>query len=224
MSKSVGERLVLSVIICIFGLGVVILHAQIASTNAEVPSEVRRMVDPTVLPLVPPPGAPAEESEPVATGEEEIPVELPDLPVSEEPAPEPDPKAEPAPTPKPAPVAKPTPTPAPAPKAGIGTVTAATLTNTDTGFILTVQCDRPVGDTSYLNLSNPRRLVIDMRQPWDLKTKNVIRSSTGAIKHIVVGAHPDRLRFVVHFRKAPAGKLEPSFTREGNRLVVRVDL
>ncbi|MDD3312692.1 AMIN domain-containing protein [Pseudodesulfovibrio sp.] len=103
-----------------------------------------------------------------------------------------------------------------------GIVTGLSLRSDADGFELTVVADRPVGDTTYLNLANPRRLVVDLRQPWTLRTRNVLRADSGAVRHVVAGEHPDRLRLVFHFRTPPARGIEPEFLRTGDRLVVRV--
>ena len=198
--------------------------------------QVRMAVDPTVLPLVGPDGeipaaaegAPAAEpasAEPASAPE---PSPVPESAQAPESAPEP--ASAPAPKPAPAPAAAPKPMPEPAPAAAAvpvpagkaGAITAVALKSEADGFVLTITADRPVGDTSYLNLENPRRLVVDLRQPWVLRTRNVVRADSGAVRHVVAGEHPDRLRFVVHFRKAPAGKIDPEFTRSGNTLTVRV--
>ena len=129
-------------------------------------------------------------------------------------------EAKPAPQP---PAAKPAPAQAAKPIPGVpGTVRRVTLTSTDHGFTLTLACDRPVGDTTYMNLASPRRLVVDLRQPWKLGTRNVARAATGMVRHVVAGEHPDRLRFVVHFRTPPKGALSPEFRRVGNTLTVTV--
>jgi len=222
MSKTVGERIVLSAIICLVGLGIVFIHVQTGSTSStrEVP-EVRMSVDPTVLPLVQPPGAPVEENQPVEAMSDAEESETAETAVEIVPEVAPVP---PVPEAKSEQKAKPKPLPIPVAKAGKGAVTGLKLDTTPTGFYITVTCDRAVGDTSYMNLSNPERLVIDLRQPWTLKARNVVRAADGPVKHIVVGAHPDRLRFVIHFRTPPKIKLVPQFVREGNRLIVRVDL
>lgn len=114
-------------------------------------------------------------------------------------------------------------TPAPV-GVGKGAVTKVTMESTDKQLVLTVFCNRPVGDTTYMNLSNPKRLVVDLREPWTLKARNVIRVKSGAVKHVVMGSHPDRLRLVVHFRTPPKGRLAPTFQRIGNKLIVTADL
>lgn len=103
-----------------------------------------------------------------------------------------------------------------------GTIRRIGLQSTPHGFVLTLTGDRPVGDTSYLKLANPTRLVIDLRQAWKLGTRNVIRSASGLVRHVVVGEHPDRLRFVVHFRNPPSVIPAPEFRRDGNILTVSV--
>ena len=113
--------------------------------------------------------------------------------------------------------------PAPPAKATTaGNIKSIKLSVTDTGFTITILADRPIGDTTYMNLLNPRRLVIDLREKWTAKIRNVIRTESGPVKHIVLGSHPDRLRLVVHFRTPPAGKLNPKFERKGNSLTVSV--
>lgn len=148
-------------------------------------------------------------------------VEPPDAPTpqppaqAEKPAPEPPAQAEKS-VPE-SPIerkAEPAASPA-AVKGGPGTVRRIGLESTPHGFALTLSCDRPVGDTTYMNLTNPRRLVVDLRQPWKLKTRNVVRSASGMVRHVVVGEHKDRLRFVIHFRTPPKGPLSPEFRRSG---------
>lgn len=230
MSKSIGERFVLLAIICFVGVGIVFLHAQIGDTKSERDGfAVRMAVDPTVLPLVPPPGAPAEDAEevPPMGASDEVPDEVGGMGGLEasaaEAVPEVEVKSAEA-APKSQVTEEKTDNSSAPLVAGKGAVTGLGLDTSDSGFTLTVNCDRPVGDTSYMNLDGPKRLVIDLRQPWTLKAKNVLRSANGPVKHIVVGAHPDKLRFVVHFRSAPKGKLTPRFERSGNRLIVSVDL
>ena len=232
-----GKHIGLMALLLLAGLALAVLPGGALADDG--PAQVRMTVDPTVLPLVGPDGesqAPAEPAPPAKAGDEAAPESAPAPPDAPAPAPESATTAEPAPAPasapKPAQAPKPTPKPAPAPvpeakpapvpagKAGV--ITALALKSDADGFVLTITADRPVGDTSYLNLANPRRLVIDLRQPWTLRTRNVIRADGGAVRHVVAGEHPDRLRFVVHFRKVPGGKTEPEFTRSGNTLTVRV--
>lgn len=197
--------------------------------------EVRMAVDPTVLPPVMPPEAPLDEESVTVTPlsekqqAEETNTDVSVVVVDEttstpkatevEVVPTAQPEAKPA--PKAAPVSK------PAPKAKLsdkGEVKKITVSSVKDWFVVTVFCDRPVGDTSYMNLNNPRRLVVDMRQPWIHNAKNVIRPSTGVVKHVVTGNHPDRFRMVVYFHKPPKGRLSPSIKRIGNKLVVKVQM
>lgn len=217
------------------------MYASLGSTRGEVRSEVRMSVDFTVLPIVLPDGTdtPASVDSDAIEGEESLPPETPSSqqvaappaspvdPIQEQPVqqpsePAPVPVPVPAPVPAPAPIEpKPAPAPPVAASAGSGTVKAVSLTENGNGFILTIRADRSVGDTSYINLDNPRRLVIDLRGGWKLVTRNVVRSK-GVVKHIVMGEHPDRLRLVVHFTNPPKGQLVPLFTRTGTSLEVAV--
>lgn len=197
------------------------------------PSRVRMAVDPTVLPSVENPDQPGmpldEESVSVTPIEETEPVEaepatvLPHAPEkqAETPAAEVVPSS--APVAAPVSGAEDAPEPQAAPR-GNGSIQKITLESTDSRFVITVHSDRPVGDTTYLNLSNPRRFVVDLRQPWEYEAANVIRTSSGKVKYVVTGKHPDRFRMVVHFRTPPKGRLEPVMKRNGNALVVSVPL
>jgi hypothetical protein len=185
-------------------------------------------VDSTVLPPVENPGAPLEEEsvsvEPLSSDstEEGAPVTV--IPLQPEkkstsPAvvvtPKPTPRTAPKVETKPATMSKPV-------ASGKGEVRKVTVESTNKRFVITVYCDRPVGDTSYLNLDNPKRFVLDLRQPWIHNARNVIRSSKGVVKHVVTGNHSDRFRLVVHFRTPPKGRLVPRIFRDGNKLVVVV--
>lgn len=215
-----GEKILFGAMIVVAGLVVFILHTGVGVTRDEDTGQIRMTVDPTVLPVVLPDGnespttsaAPdpgttngtevAEDPEPVAT-----------------PAPK-ETQAKTPPAPKSAREAK----PASPQKAKAGTVQSISLENTATGFTITVTADTPIGDTSYMNLSAPHRLVVDLRENRTSKAKNVIRIADGPVKHVVVGEHPDRLRLVIHFRTPPAARLTPQFTRTDNTLKITVPL
>jgi len=190
--------------------------------------ELRMAVDSTVLPLVENPDVPLEEEnvsvEPLSSESKEESAPVTVIPHQSEkkstsPAvvvtPKPTPKAAPKVEAKPAPRSK-------AVASGKGEVRKVTLESTNKRFVITVYCDRPVGDTSYLNLSDPKRFVLDLRQPWVHNARNVIRSSKGQVKHVITGNHSDRFRLVVHFRTPPKGRLVPRIFRDGNKLVVVV--
>ena len=225
-----GRHIGLMALLLLVGLAVAVLPGGALADDGA--AQVRMAVDPTVLPLVGPDGeqAPAESAPPAETAAEPAPApgSEPESAKAAEPAPAsaaesaPSPAPAPKPTPKPAPAPEPEAKPAPVPAGKSGAITAVALKSDADGFVLTITADRPLGDTSYLNLAYPRRLVIDLRQPWTLRTRNVIRAQGGAVRHVVAGEHPDRLRFVVHFRKVPGGKIDPEFTRSGNTLTVRV--
>jgi len=226
--------------------GPLLAAAPAQATEADGPA-VRMAVDPTVLPpvggpddeMAPAPDVPADQfavPDDAAPDDREAPP--PPMVVDVDKAGQPAPPA-PAATEAPAPAAEETPPqavpenqaeaetpPAPAPPVSGpgGIITGLSLRSTPNGFELTLTADRPVGDTSYLNLNDPRRLVLDLRQAWTLKTRNVLRADSGVVRHVVVGEHPDRLRLVIHFRTPVPRGLEPEFSRTGNRLVVRVRL
>lgn len=245
--KSFGRSTILTTMVIMAGMASFFLFTEVNSTASEnLPNEIRMTVDPTVLPPVTPPDMGESEPESVPAAPEQPQVELPDIeertpmpaPSAEKasaPESEPEPQAEAAPaatqadepevevTPASDTLSEQVVTPAPA-DAGKGAVTRVTMNSTDAKLVLTVYCNRPVGDTTYMNLTNPRRLVVDLREPWDLKTRNVVRVKSGAVKHVVMGSHPDRLRLVVHFRTPPTRNLQPTFERIGNKLIVTAQL
>ena len=229
-----GHRTALTSTIILIALAVFLLHTgQGYAAKSGQSGEVRMAVDPTVLPLILPPEAPEEDVP--AEPDVEVTVVEPEVESTASEAEvivlEPEPKksepAKVAPTvakkTKPAPIAKPTQLPqSVVVTPGKDAVTSIKVDSTDNEFILTVTATRPVGDTTYMNLSNPQRLVIDLREPWVLKTWNVIRIADGAVEKLVMGAHKDRLRVVVYFRTPPKGKFAPQFVRSGNKLIVSV--
>lgn len=235
MTRITGTRLLLLTAFCA-AVAACLLVPVMGMTQKSPSNQVRMEVDPTVLPPVTADGMllePAEsqeQRESVVEGDSgKLAFENNLAPDSMTPDTKPVPKSAPpvakaaekkvAPKVKPAAKAKPV-VRAPKDPALGGVVKKIALRSTDDDFAVTITAKGPVGDTTYLNLSNPRRLVIDLRGPWKLGTKNVVRSATGMVKHIVVGVHKDRVRLVLHFRKPPTSRLEPKFERIGNKLVV----
>lgn len=221
MSRTVGERILFGAMIVVVGLVIFILHAGIGVTRDQDNGQVRMTVDPTVLPVVLPDGSESPASsatlDPDTANATEV-AEDTEPPAT--PAPEETPQAQAPPAPESTPETK----PASPTGANAGTVQSVTLENTATGFTITVTANAPIGDTSYMNLSGPHRLVVDLRENKTSKAKNVVRVADGPVKHVVVGEHPDRLRLVVHFRTPPATRLTPQFTRTGNTLKITVPL
>lgn len=239
MTQSVRRNILIAAIgAMVLGVLIMSLRSVSADTDAR-PNVVRETVDPTVLPPVKNPTdeksdasneAPLEPETLVAETEEtpkskaETPVELPEA------KPEAAPEVAPAKAPEAAKKQNPEPNqpqveaPKVAKKTGKGVVTGVDAMVSGKVLIMTIACDRPVGDTSYMNLDNPRRLVIDLHQPWTLKTANVVRLGDGPVKHVVAGNHPDKLRLVIHFNQPPQVKLTPEFTHNGNKLIVSVPL
>lgn len=219
MPKLYGRRrTMLAVLITITGVTAFLLGAVPGSTSADVENGgVRMAVDPTVLPPILPPGQKEEQvadedgsrpqDEEAATAQSDDSVASPS-------------KAEPNVSSKP----QEKPRPKSVQKKGRGAIEDIDVVVADTSLTITVTCDRPVGATSYMNLDNPRRLVIDLRQPWVLEKKNVIRINRSGVKYVVLGEHPDRLRLVVHFLKPFRQRLAPQFSRQGNKLIVTANL
>lgn len=238
MTRTKGQRFLLAATLLAAGLAAFILHGGLGRTSDfgadSATGQVRMEVDPTVIPSDAPLPEPLSEPAPTPEPDQASPART----TQEEPEPGTDaaagsPPAETA-APVPAP-AKPeaaakapakTPAQAKAPAARKGVITSASLRSAPDGFVLTVVCDRPAGETSVMTLSSPDRVVLDLLGPWQLKAPNVIREDSGPVRHVVIGAHPDRMRFVVHFRDdaplpVPEGiAVEP----EGNAVSMTVPL
>jgi hypothetical protein len=252
MTNKTGQRIWLATVLTMAGLAVFFLNqgagmaAESSGTSA--PSQVRMDVDRTVLPpvLVDDAAVDAEQDEPLAPAAPVSPAPVspaPDQATAPAPQVEPAPQAEPAkapestpvpapaskpapapkPAPKPTPASKPAPKPAPA-KDAPGVIRSTALEVSPDGFVLTLSCDRPVGETDTMILSSPARLVLDLVGPWRLDGPNVLRRAEGPVRHVVVGAHPDRMRFVIHFRDAAHAAGAPVLEREGNTLRLRASV
>jgi hypothetical protein len=215
------------------GLVAVALSARPAPAQDKAPAgvrnEVRMDVDFTVLPTVLPDGSEAPASS-AAPPEEPLSPE-PDLPgaagtatpaPAEEPAPAVAPAAQAPQAPESAPAGR-AEVPAITPVKGPGAIRSVALDETARGFAIKVVADRPVGRAEFMNLDNPRRLVVDILGKWSHRGGNVLRSE-GAVKHLVMGEHPDRFRMVVHFRTPPKKALAPEIRKAGNELHVLVAL
>jgi hypothetical protein len=218
------------------------------------PGQVRMEVDTTVISgdtvgLPPSEASPADQgpsdaARPDQAGEAAVPDEAKAGPAAAASAPrDSDPKASdpkaPAPNAQPAklpaPNAQPSKTPAsagaarkpsaPGKPAMSGTVTGVSLESKPDGFVLTIVSDRPAGETAHFALSSPGRFVLDMPGSWRLTAPNVIRRQSGPVVHVVIGAHPDKMRFVVHFRDTAGVRTgTPVVTRDGSTLRLAVPL
>ncbi|AMK09859.1 AMIN domain-containing protein [Pseudodesulfovibrio indicus] len=216
MSKTFRQWVLLLAVCAAAGLSVF----PPAARGADEPrSQVRMTVDFTVLPVVLPDGSesPAMPAQPESAEESADNGQEADVPVAPEPAPE----AQAAPETEAAPAIQPAPEPAPA---GPGQILSVSLEETGAGPRLAIATDREVADTSYFNLDDPKRLVVDLKGQWNHKGSSVIRSDGPTVLHVVMGEHPDRFRLVIYFRTPPEGALEPTITRSENELIVAVPL
>jgi hypothetical protein len=190
----------------------------------ETRNQVRMDVDFTVLPKVLPDGSEAPASSALSAEEQLAPEpDLPGAPEPETPAPAEKPaadaaQAEPAPAPE-----EQAEVPAVSPVPGTGVIRTVALDENARGFSLDVIADRPLGRASFMNLDNPRRLVVDIQGKWTHKGGNVLRSE-GTVKHVIMGEHPDHFRMVVHFRTPPQKPLTPEIRKAGDQLHVLVAL
>jgi hypothetical protein len=224
MTRTKGQKFLLAATLLAAGLAAFILHGGLGRTSDfgadSATGQVRMEVDTTVIPSDAPPAslseppaslsapeegpsAQAPQEEPVP-GNEDAAVSPPVQTAAPDAAPASAPAKASAKTPAKAPAKAKAPapgkTPGKTPAAREGIITSASLESAADGFVLTVVCDRPAGETAVMTLSSPDRVVLDLLGPWRLKAPNVIREASGPVRHVVVGAHPDRMRFVVHFR------------------------
>lgn len=248
MKKTKEQRILLAAVLMVAGLAAFILHGKAGQTagadtgSQSSPAQVRMEVDTTVISgdtvgLIPPVQSPADQSpagavpgdpagEPAASAPKvsEPKTAAPQAP----PPPAPLPSAPPA--ERPAQRVESSKTPAgnaaaPGKPAVPGTVTKASLESRPDGFVLTIVCDRPAGETAHFVLSSPDRFVFDVSGSWRLTAPNVIRKASGPVAHVVVGAHPDKMRFVVHFRDTAGVRTgTPVMTRDGSTLRLAVPL
>ncbi|SOB58439.1 conserved exported protein of unknown function [Pseudodesulfovibrio profundus] len=84
--------------------------------------------------------------------------------------------------------------------AGPGTVDSIDVDIAKGRVVLHLHTDKKDVETSSFNLQSPRRLVVDVLGEWRYDKENVLRLESDAIKHVVIGSHPDKLRLVIHFR------------------------
>lgn len=91
--------------------------------------------------------------------------------------------------------------------AGYGVVKAVEMEQAKDGYVFWVYTDKAVEKTKYMNLSGPRRLVVDLMGKWKKHGPSIYRLEKGAIKHVRCGEHKDRLRLVIDFMD-PSGKGE----------------
>ncbi|BCS89272.1 hypothetical protein PSDVSF_25140 [Pseudodesulfovibrio sediminis] len=104
-----------------------------------------------------------------------------------------------------------------------GTISTTSTSEDPDTFVLTLKATAPVADMAYMNLSDPKRLAVDLLGIWTFKGDNVIRTN-GVVKHVVVGEHADKLRLVIYFNTSPKGKLQPVFTQKGDNVTISVPL
>lgn len=113
--------------------------------------------------------------------------------------------------------------PVPEPEPLAGTVTGFSVFEDGKGFVLSVHGVPSNVTPKWFRLGSPDRFVVDLPGRWNLKGRNVLRFDSGVVDHAVAGYHPDKLRFVVHFREGaviPDGK--PEFSYDPAGLVIRV--
>lgn len=242
MKKTKEQRILLAAVFMVAGLATFILHGGTGPTagadagSQSSPAQVRMEVDTTVISgdtvgLIPPDQSPADQGPDGAARPDQADESVAPAPQgSDANAPAPQAPASSAPPAKPsAQKAQPPKTPAdnaaPRKPSAPGTVTKASLESGPDSFVLTIVCDRPAGETAHFALSSPGRFVLDMAGSWRLTAPNVIRKASGPVAHVVIGAHPDKMRFVVHFRDAAGVRTgTPVVTRDGSSLRLTVPL
>ncbi len=74
--------------------------------------------------------------------------------------------------------------------------------NEDGSLTISAQTSAQAPKVTYMRLTKPDRLVVDILGRWTLRGPNVVRLAKAPVRHLVAGQHKDRLRLVVHFRSA----------------------
>lgn len=141
----------------------------------------------------------------------------PEAPKTETPRPKTPPSAAPASKPAPKPIPKIDPLaletpPAPAPHEptvlpeGGNYVGDVEVEFQSDRVVLRIATNGAVERVTSFGVKVPRKLALDLHGPWRKKGPPVVRFSTGPVKNVVVGEHPDRLRLALEFRE---GAVEP---------------
>lgn len=73
-----------------------------------------------------------------------------------------------------------------------------------------VPLDADAGKVKWFNLDKPRRLVVDMAGKWESKGKSLYRLKNCGVEKVIVGEHPDKLRFVFYLKQEFPSKVAPT--------------
>lgn len=219
--RSIG-RLFIIILLAAFGAGLYLFGTgTTARTDGESPSEIRRTVDPQVVVVETEEDLEVEDAADNATAE--APAAAADDGQAESGEQAADMAGETAEPEKSATKDKDRPAASESAQPETGSITAFSASATDEGFVLRLHGVPTDFTPEWFRLSSPARFVVDLPGNWKLKGKNVFRSQSGPIRHVVAGVHPDKLRFVVHFSEGasvPQGR--PVFVHDEGILSVRV--
>lgn len=199
--------------------------AQPAAQSA--PAPAKPVEQPAAAPVVAEKPAPAPAPKPEA---KPAPVPKPEAKPAPAPKPAPAKAAAPAPKPAAAPVEKAAPKPvvkpvAPSAPAQPGVITEFSAASVDKVVELFLATKTKPGKYNIFTLKEPARLVVDIDGAWELKGPNVFRTESGLVKHVVVGVHKDKIRFVVHFRDPAAlPQKKPVLKYADGEIVVQIGM
>lgn len=82
----------------------------------------------------------------------------------------------------------------------------------------------PAGKIHWFSLKGPERLVVDMKGRWHNRGRSVYKMENCVVTKIVVGEHPDKVRFVFHLgSKKIRGNFSPEIKRIAGGLELQLD-
>lgn len=91
--------------------------------------------------------------------------------------------------------------------------------------ILRVATNGAVERVTSFGVKVPRKLALDLHGPWRKKGPPVVRFSTGPVKNVVAGEHPDRLRLSLEFREGVVEPdMQPTVEKDPKGLTVSIPL
>ena len=78
---------------------------------------------------------------------------------------------------------------------------------------------------TWFNLSDPKKLVVDIHGHWKNYAKSIYRLKGCAAKKIILGEQPDRMRLVFYLnKKGLPAKIKPEIKKVSNRLEIKINL
>lgn len=105
-----------------------------------------------------------------------------------------------------------------------GTLSHFKLECSDSSLTVKMSLSEPSGKITWFNLSNPRKLVVDIHGHWKNYAKSIYRLKGCAVQKIILGEQSDRMRIVFYLKKRelPA-RIKPEIKKSSNKLDIKID-